>query len=140
MFRPEILKCHGIDWDSVPEKTAIKLADEFISQNREVHPWIEAKHPDKISAVAPGVGSLFYYVHQDGLVDDASVAITQDMQMEGNLGKGKQGFNLEILPAGILGLENKSAASDSSDKGDPNIKEHKQFGLVQGRVASVKTA
>jgi hypothetical protein len=125
MFRPEILKCHGIDWSLLKPADAIKLADEFVKKNREVHPWIEEKHPDKISTIAGGIGSLFYYIHQDGITDDASVNLSQEMSMEGNVGKGKPGFNLELCPAAILGLPENSGKLALEGGGEPQIAEQK---------------
>ena len=129
MSRPEILKCHGIDWSLLKPAEAIKLADEFVEKNRELHPWIEEKHPDKISKIANGIGSMFYYVHQDGITDDASINISQEMSMEGNVGKGKQGFNLEICPAAMLGLpENDSKLATEGGGSEAQIAEHKKYG------------
>ena len=141
MFRPEILMCHGIDWSLLKPSEAIKLADEYIATNRELYPWIEEKHPDKISKIAGGIGSLFYYIHQDGIVDDASVQLSQTMEMEGNVGKGKQGFNLEICPAAILGLPSSSAdkVSLADGEAEAHIAEQKQYGLFQSRFANLKT-
>ena len=214
MSRPEILKLHGIDFAKMKNiEEALKLADEFISQNREVHPWIQEmravvwgkgcflfvvccllfvvccllfavccllfvvcclfvcllvvgccllfivccfptspiafspigplskeKHPDRLSAVSP-LGSLFYYVHQDGLKDKASVSLEQEMSMEGNVGKNKQGFLLDMQPPAALGLGSQSAFAASSAAGEkePNVEAQKQFEVLQREFVNVKT-
>ena len=58
MSRPEILKLHGIDFAKMKNiEEALKLADEFISQNREVHPWIQ-----EMRAVVWGKGCFLFVV------------------------------------------------------------------------------
>jgi len=93
-----------------------------------------------LSTVSP-LGSLFYYVHQDGLKDKASVSLEQEMSMEGNVGKNKQNFNLEILPPAALGLGSQSAFAASSAAGEkePNVEAQKQFEVLQSRFVNVKT-
>ena len=106
-------------------------------QNRWPEIWgTPTPHPIVKGPLPPGCN-----IHQDSIVDDASVQLSQTMEMEGNVGKGKQGFNLEICSAAILGLPSSSAdkVSLADGEAEAHIAEQKQYGLFQSRFANLKT-
>ena len=81
------MKLHGLDvsmymTEKVKSEEAwgmfLKVADEYIAENRMMHPWIkekleDPKYADRISNVDPARASKFYYIHDEGVSAGAEV-------------------------------------------------------------------
>ena len=113
------------------------MCDELIARNCVLYPDIVGKRPDIPASDA--LIELFWYVHFEGLHEEAFIKMTQDMEMEGAVSKGPgEKMALEFGSEIMAALGSSSAAGESTEN-PTKIAQKKELGVALGELTILKT-